>query len=144
MASAPEYREFLIRGTLIVGLSTLILTASFVGVVALFSGEAVAIGDRFPYYLILMGLVFVGTILLLEEHGSEPRITMLTASISGLLTLLLSVLGVEGILYTYHNPMVIDQRVVYYFIAAALIATGVTYWAIKHWRELVGSGRGGL
>lgn len=143
--AAVELREFLVRGTLIVGLSTVVLTSSFIGVIALFSGETHTLSARFPYYLILMGLVFVATIFLLEEHGSEPRITILTATITGLLTLILSVLGLEGMMYTISNPqLVFDEQLVFYFIAAALIATGVTYWAIKHWRELIGNGSGGL
>lgn len=145
MSLSPEVKGFLFRGTFIVTVSTVILTSSFIGIVALIAGEPVTVGNRLPYYLILMGLVFVAIILLLEEYGSEPRITILTATISAIIALLVSLLGVEGFLYAISNPaLVFDEQLVFYFIAAALIATGVTYWAIKHWREFIGADAGSL
>ena len=45
----------------------------------------------------------------------------------------------EGVLFAFRNPeLVFVSQLVYYFIAAALIGTGIGYWGVRHWREFAG------
>ena len=145
MALSSANRNFLPRALALIGVSTFVLTASFVGILALFSGTATAIGNRVPFYLIVMGLAFVGTILLLEEHGTEGRVIIVTAAVTSAVTFVGTTLTAEGVLYAARFPeQVFVSRLVYYFIAAALIGTGIGYWGVNHWREFTGGTSGGI
>lgn len=136
MSALQSDRDFLTRAILLIGGSTVVLTASFVGLLAVISGEAEGIGSRVPYYLVVLGIAFVGTIVLLEEHGTESRVIIVTAAVISLLAFVATSLTAEGALFAYRFPEeVFVSQLVYYFVAAALIGTGIGYWAIQHWRE---------
>lgn len=136
---------FFLKATGLVGGSTFILTASFVGLLSLLSGDPVDLGDRVPFYMIVMGFVFVGTILILEEQGATAEAILVTAIVVAVLAFVGIGLTVEGILFAMRNPdRVFVSQLVYYFIAAGLIATGIGYWGIRHWREFTGQSRGGI
>jgi len=136
MSTFQSNRDFLTRAILLIGGSTFVLTASFVGLLALLSGSAAGIGNRVPFYLVVMGVTFVATIVLLEEHGTESRVIIVTAAVISTLSFVSTSLTVEGLLFAYRFPEdVFVSQLVYYFVAAALIGTGIGYWAIQHWRE---------
>lgn len=144
MGWLPARGDFRVRAGLVVGVSTFVLTAAFMGVLGLVSGEVAEIGQRLPYYLIVAGGAFVGTVILLEEHGAAAEVIIVSAVVTGALALLAVSLSVEGLVFAYHHPeRVLLSQLVLYFIAAALIGTGIAYWGVNHWRELTGPDSGG-
>lgn len=137
--------DFMTRALAVIGVSTFILTASFIGILAIISQSPPGLSSRVPFYLIVMGLAFVATILVLEEYGTVGRVVIVTAGVIGLLTFVATTLTIEGVLFASYEPArVFSQQLVFYFIAAALIGTGIGYWAIQHWREFATQPGGGI
>lgn len=136
MATTGSRREFFLRVLAIIGVCTLLLTASFVGVLALLSGELTATSSRIPWYLVVTSFVFVGTIILLEEGDAEGSTIIVSAVLSSALGFVLVSLAVEGVIFaiTYPERVFVSQLVLYFF-SAGLIGTGVGYWGLNHWRE---------
>jgi len=88
------------------------------------------------YQSALAAMIFVGTIITLELKGSDGRTIIVVSVVAGITSLIAIALSVEGILFAKENPAVIvDSRLFLYFVAAGLIATGIGYWALHHWRE---------
>lgn len=138
-------RSFFLRVGGLIVVCTLLLTASFVGVLALLSGDLTNYQTRVPWYLVVGAIVFVGTIVLLEENGARGRPILATAILTAVVMFALVALGVEGLLFTLENPeAVFVSQLVLYFFAAGLIGTGMGYWGLRHWREFSTSGGSGL
>lgn len=132
-------KRFLVRMVAIVGCCSLLLTASFVGVLAIVSGSVVDIGSRIPIYLIVMAVAFVATVVALERNEIDGRLILMTTIVISGVTFLLSMLAVEGVLYTVRSPAaVFNTQLVYYMLSAGLVATGLGYWSLNHWREFTG------
>lgn len=124
---------------------TVVLTASFLGVVAIMSRDITGFQSRIPWYLLLGAVVFVAAIVLLEDHGADGREILLTAVVSGVTGLVVGVLSVEGVIFTVRYPEeVFVSRLVVYFLAAGLIGTGIAYWSLRHWREFTGGSQSRL
>lgn len=135
MELGQSQRVALRIGALIVA-CTILLTGSFVGFLAAIAGELQNFDSRVPWYLVVGALVFVGTIILLEINDADGRTIIVTAGVFGTLAFLLVSLGIEGYVYTYYNPdEILDERLILYFLSASLVATGVGYWGLRHWRE---------
>ena len=135
-------RDVLARIGAGVAVSTLALTASFVGIVALATGEAVGLGSRLPIYVLAMAVAFVATVVLLELHEREGRLVLAVAASIGGGTFVIILLAGEGLIYAASDPeAVFASALVFYFLAAGLIATGLGYWGAHHWRELTSAGR---
>lgn len=129
-------RPVVVRLALLVLGSTLALTASFVGLLALVSGRAAGIGGRLPVYVFVMAVAFVAAVVRLELAGFDGTRIIAAAGGVGALALLLVSLAGEGLVYAVRNPeRVIVSELVFYFLAAGLIATGLGYWGLNHWRE---------
>lgn len=136
---AADRRTYYARTAGLAAASTLVITASFVGVLSLVQGEFAAIGGRIPYYLVGTAVIFLGMIFVLEEHNADGREIIAIASIFSVLGFVLIVLSVEGVRFAYTNPgEVFVSRLVLYFLAAALLGTGIAYWGLHHWREFTG------
>lgn len=132
-------RQYFARVGLLIVACTVLLTASFYGVVAMLDGQLTGVGERLPGYLLVAAVAFVGTVVLLEAYESSGRTIIVTASIMGLLTAVLVPLGVEGFLYALDHPdEVVNSTLFLYLLAAALIGTGLGYWGLNHWREFTG------
>jgi hypothetical protein len=132
-------RQFFLRVTVVVAVATLFLTASFVGLLALLNGDLTGFASRVAWYLTVAAIAFVGNIILLEEQGAAGTSIITTAAIVACLVFAVVSLGVEGFLYTARNPAaVFVSQTILYFFAAALIGSGCGYWAVRHWREVVG------
>lgn len=125
-------------GALVCG-CTLVLTASFLGVVSLTTGAAVGLTDRVPYYVLAMAIAFVAGIVGLEGRRRVGGRRILGAAIGLALTVFAVVgLGTEGVVYAVRSPeRVVASQVLVYFLAAGLVGTGIAFWAVRHWRELV-------
>lgn len=144
MGSRTSGRGFVGRAVIVIGVSTFVLTSAFLGVLSLMTGGVIEVGTRLPFYLVVAGAVFVGTVVLLEEHGAEAEVILMTAVVTGVLALAAVSLGVEGVVFAVNNPeRVFVSQLVLYFIAAALIGTGLAYWGINHWREFTDRRTGG-
>ncbi|MFC7072680.1 hypothetical protein ACFQJ7_06760 [Halovenus rubra] len=61
-------RSALVRAVLFVIASTIALTASFLGVVGLLTGEVTGLNSRLPLYVLVMALAFVTAILIQREN----------------------------------------------------------------------------
>lgn len=142
MAASVDRGSFYSRISLIIAGCTIVLTFSFIGVLALANGDLTATSRRLPWYLVVGALTFVATIILLEGHGATGREIIVTASITSIWSFLLVALAIEGLRYTVRNPEeVFVSQLVLYFLAAALLGTGIAYWGLHHWREFTtGSG----
>lgn len=129
-------RAFVRRAVALVAGATILLTAAFVGIVALGEGRTAGIRGRTPFYVFGGAVIFVTTLVSLEdpEEGGLPILTTTTAvSVVGFA--LLALAG-EGFLYAGRNlENIFGSSLVVYFLAAALVCTGTVYWGINHWRE---------
>lgn len=127
----------LLQAGLFVLVSTLALTASFLGVVGLFTGEVAGWNLRLPFYVLVMALAFVGAIVAFEEGYREARIVLQLAVGVGAGAFLLVTFGGEGVAYLLQNPQqVVGSQLLFYILAAGLITAGIGYWALNHWSEL--------
>lgn len=135
LLQSPD-RDVFVRIGVGVVLSTLALTASFVGLLALLTGEAADLGARLPLYVLVMAVVFVAAIVFSELRARDGRVVLLSAGAVAIGSLVLVTLAGEGIVYAAREPdAVIASTLVFYFLAAGLIATGLGYWGARHWRE---------
>jgi mannitol-specific phosphotransferase system IIBC component len=129
--------ESLGRAGVLVAGCTLVLTASFLGLGALVAGEATGLSDRLPVYVLGMATAFVGSVLIAETRGLDGRSVIGAAGATALGTFVILTLGGEGVLHAVRNPdALLTSQLLFYFLAAGMIATGFGYWAIKHWQEL--------
>lgn len=130
--------DTLVRAGLLVVASTLLLTAVFVGILALVSGNAVDVESRLPAYVLVLAVTFVGGLLVVEQRGPRTaRDVMRVAGGAAVGVFVAVALACEGALYAYSAPdLVFSSRTFLYFLAAAFIGTGLGYWGITHRREL--------
>ena len=139
-------QQVILRIGLLIVSSTLLLTAAFVGFIAALSGEVRGFESRLPWYLVGAAIVFVGTLVLLELNDASGRTIIVSSMVVGGLSFVLLFLAVEGFVFTVNNPhtVIYDSRLILYFFAAALVATGVGYWGLRHWREFTTAQRESL
>lgn len=118
-------------------LLSLVLTASFIGMLGLLSSEVTLdVGSRLPAYVLLMGIVFVAGIVRLDSADREGVRVLVAVSSISLLAFVLAALATEGVVYTIRRPdAVIRSHLILNIGAAGLICTGVVIWALHHWRE---------
>lgn len=148
MSSSHQSRDdnFFARIVALIAVSTVFLTASFIGIVSFLSGDIENVSTRLPWYLVVGGLSFVGSIILLEAQGTDGRTIIATALTVMVVMFILTVLAFEGILFTVEEPqLVFNTQLILYFLSAALVGVGIGYWGLKHWREFTRqTGQGSL
>lgn len=131
-------RQFFLRVGLLIIVSTTLLTASFIGILAFVSGAISNVQGRIPWYLVVVAFTFVTTLVLLEGYGTEGRVIIVTSVIMATITLVFIPLAVEGLLFAAKFPEeILGSQLVLYFFAAGLIGTGIGYWGLNHWREFI-------
>jgi hypothetical protein len=129
-------QRVVIRIGAVISACTLLLTSSFVGFIAAIDGELANFGNRVPWYIVVAAVTFVATIVLLELNDADGKTIIVSATFTGVMSYFLTFFGVEGFLFALENPQeVIVSRLIIYFFAAALVATGLGYWGLRHWRE---------
>lgn len=132
-----EDRARLARLVSVIAASTAALTASFIGLVALASGEATGTVARLPGYVLSMAIVFLGAIILFEESDYGGRQTIRVAAAGALTTLFVVTLGVEGVLFALENPdAVVRSQLFAYLLSAGLMGTGFGYWGWCNWESV--------
>lgn len=124
----------------LIAVSTFVLTASFIGVLAFAAGTVTGLTGRVPWYLIAAAVVFVGTIVLLEGVEANGASIIVHSLVIGMVGFVLVTLSVEGVIFTVKRPRVLLSRLPLYFLAASLAATGIGYWGLNHWREFTADG----
>ena len=130
-------RNALARASTFVVASTLALTASFLGVVGLLSGDVTGLGSRLPVYVLVMALAFVAAIITFEQQYHEAVQILAFSAIAGVLTFLLATFGGEGVAFLAQNHQeIVASHLLFYLVAAGLIGTGIGYWTLNHWSEL--------
>lgn len=140
-SSVADTREYFARTSALVVAFTVVLTVNFVGIMAIITGDATGTTGRFPWYVFLTAVVFVAVILAMEAAGADGRLVIQSAVTAAVIGFVLIVFGGEGIAYAVTNPDgIIDLRLLLYFLSAAVIATGVGYWGLRHWREFRSGG----
>ena len=123
----------------LVAASTLLTASAMMGGLALFTGSAIGIGSRVPYYVLGGAAVFTALVVWLELR-IDDGLTIISVSLAvGVVALLLIGLGVEGLYFGYRNPQRMLSNLFVYLLAAGLISTGVIFWAVRHWREFTRS-----
>lgn len=136
LSSGSTTREYIARTSAIVAAFTVILTVNFVGIMSIITGDASGTTGRFPVYVFLTAIVFVAVILIMEAAEADGHLVIRAAIVSGLLGFVLIVFGGEGLIFAFEHPdQVFDTRLILYFLSAAVIATGLGYWGLRHWRE---------
>lgn len=121
--------------------STLALTASFVGLVGLADGAVHHTTTRLPIYVTATAAVFVGAVVVFEGSSGGWR-ALGAAAAAAVATLFVVGFGGEGVVYALAEPGdVFDLQLLGYLLSAALMGTGVGYWA---WRNLGSLRTGGL
>jgi hypothetical protein len=132
-------RQRVARVAVLVGACTVVLTASFVGVLALLSGDSGSLGRRLPLYVLVMAVVFVAVILRVEDGrrgGADGSSVLRSAAALSMTAFVLVTLSGEGMAYALRYPgRVLASELLLYFLAAGLIGTGLGYWGLNHWRE---------
>lgn len=137
MSSMRFDRRYLVRAVTLVVVSTLVLTAALVGMLAFAEGGTAGVGERFPWYLLAMGIAFVSAIFLFVNHEADAQTVLVGSSGLGILTLLFTLLCAEGVMYAVTSPdRVFGSQLLVYLLAAGLIATGLTIWIVQYWRTL--------
>ena len=122
---------------LFLAVSTLALTASFLGVVALLTGGVTGLERRLPVYVLAMAVAFVAAIVVLETEYVDGTRILKVAGGGGVATLVLVTLGGEGVAYVVQRPnQVLSSQLLFYILAAGLIGTGLGYWVINHWGDV--------
>lgn len=116
--------------------SSIVLTGAFIGVVALIRGEVVGTWDRLPVYVLVFAVVFLVVLWKLDDSEREGTTVLIaTAGIALAAGIVLGLAG-EGTVAAVTDPWsVIGSDLLVYFVAAAVICTGLGLWGIRHWRE---------
>lgn len=116
--------------------STVLLTAAFLGVLAVLTNQVSGFTDRFPLYVLLMAIGFVAALFLLERPNLEgTQILVATLGLTVTLFVIVTLAG-EGINFAMNNPEeVFVTNLIIYLVAAALIGSGLAFWSVRHWRE---------
>ena len=116
--------------------STVLLTAAFLGVLAVLTNQVSGFTDRFPLYVLLMAVGFVAALFLLERPNLEgTQILVATLGLTVTLFVIVTLAG-EGITFAMRNPNeVFVTNLIIYLVAAALIGSGLAFWSVRHWRE---------
>lgn len=127
---------FLLRIVLLISISTIFLTASFMGILAFVSGATMDVSDRLPWYLVIGAATFVGSIVLLEHAESEGYTIIVTTIVTSVIMFILTLLAVEGVIFSLRHPeVVINSQTILYLLSAAMVGVGLGYWGFNHWRE---------
>lgn len=130
--------ERVVQAVVFVGVSTFVLTATFMGLVALVSGQMVGVEARLPGYVLAMAVAFVGGLMAVEAKGGDGRQVIATAGGMAVSGLVFVTLSGEGVAFLLRQPQrLVASQVLSYLLAAGVCVTGLAYWGLLHWREFV-------
>lgn len=141
---SQQHRERVLRlGGVVVG-STLALTMSFFGLIALLTGDAGGAMNRLPLYVFALATTFVGTLVALEDLHADAETILKAAAAAAAGNFLVVALASEGTVYALRFPgQVVSSQLFVYVLSAGMIATGLGFWVANHYDDvdLVASNR---
>lgn len=138
-------RERMLRLAGVVVGSTLALSMSFFGIIALLSGDAVGLVDRLPLYVFALAATFVGALVAFEDVHADGQTILQAAGATGGANFLLVALASEGLVYALRYPaQVVSSQVFFYVVSAGMIATGLGFWVANHYDEVDLAGKNRL
>lgn len=130
--------DLLPRAAVLVAVSTAIVTAAFVGIVAIATGSTGDIAGRLPVYVLAMAVVFVSFVFLIDARGSDGQTVIVSSIGVAMLGFLLVLLSGEGVVFLVQEPgALLASQLIVYLVSAGLVCTGLAYWGLRHWREFV-------
>lgn len=136
MDLSSTYQNATLRVWGLILASTVVLTVSFIGVVAFVTGFVSTIERRLSIYVLITAIIFVIVLISLEDEDAPGWPVIVTSVTIAVLGFLLVTLSGEGLRYAMANPAeLVSSQLVFYFVAAALFCSGVGFWALHHWRE---------
>lgn len=122
-----------------IGVYTVALTTAFVGMVALASGNATGFLGRLPVYVLASSVAFVGVLIAVDGPRQAGSTALVLGAVAGAGEFLLVTLATEGMVYAMTDPgAVVASHLFVYLLSAAVIASGLSYWGVQHWRDLGG------
>lgn len=122
-----------------IGVCTVALTTAFVGIMAVASGNATGILGRLPVYVLVSSIAFVGVLLTVDGRYQAGTAGLVQAAAAGVGEFVLLLLATEGVLHAVRNPeAVVASHLFVYLLSAAVIASGLGYWAVRNWQEVRG------
>lgn len=134
--------DYFLRTSLLVAAFTVVLTTNFVGAMGLLTGAVTGTTGRLQYYVLAAAVVFVAVILILEASGYDGRRVLTAAVTAAVLGFVFIALGAEGLVFAWNDPdAILTSQLLVYFVAAAVIGTGLGYWGLRHWREFARQAR---
>jgi len=123
----------------LLGVWTALLTATFLGVVALLSGSVAGLVARLPLYVLGGAVTFVGVLLVLDHARTHGRVVLGHALAAAGGGFVLYSLATEGVLYALTSPGdVVASHLFVYLLSAALVAAGLWYWSVRNWNDVDG------
>lgn len=128
-------------GTLVAGCS-IALALAFFGLIAVATGGTAGTEARLPFYVLAAAVTFAAALVGLDRRARNGRNLLVVALAIALGSFVLVSLGVEGAAYGVQQPAeALSPDRLMYLLAAAMVSTGLGYWALNHWRELASSVR---
>jgi hypothetical protein len=123
-------------GGVVVG-STLALTMSFFGLVALVTGGAEGALGRLPIYVFALAASFVGALVALEDLNVDAETVLGAAAGVSFTNFLVVGLASEGTIYALRYPQqVVSSQLFVYVLSAGMMATGLGFWLANHYGEI--------
>ncbi len=136
-ATRARDRDVLVQAGVFILLSTVALTASFLGLVGLVTGGVTGIENRLPYYVLGLALAFVGAIVGFEREYHDGSVVIRLAALAAAVTFVVVLFAGEGVTFMLQQPeTVVSSQSLFYFLAAGLIGTGLGYVGMRHWEDL--------
>ena len=118
-----------------IGLFTVIFALAAVGLVELVEGRAMGSDQRLGFYVLFSSILFIFTIYSIEKakrrDGFDVMKVVIAITIVGFI---IASLSGEGLIRVVQGAGYTSQTYVY-LITGGLVFSGVSYWAIRHWKE---------
>ena len=130
-------RDVLVQAGPLICATTLALTAAFLGIVGIASGNAGGLVGRLPLYVLAGSVGFVAALLAAEHSQYYGREALVTAAAVGIVGFVMIGLGTEGVIYGLTYPeAVVASHLSAYLLSAAMITSGLGYWTVRNWRDV--------
>jgi len=116
---------------------TVVLTAVFLGAVALVAGRADGFVARLPLYVLASAVAFIA-VLLVADHARTHGTAVLGRA-AGVATVGFATvsLGAEGVVDALrYTDTVVMSHLFVYLLSAAVVVAGVGYWAARNYRDV--------
>jgi len=116
---------------------TIVLTAVFLGGVALVAGRAAGFVARLPLYVLASAVAFIA-VLLVADHARAHGTTVLGRAVGVAAVGFATVsLGTEGLVDALrYTDTVVGSHLFVYLLSTAVVASGVGYWAARNYRDV--------